>query len=130
MRDFTRDYREEDLGRIETNDNNLMSQLNEISDEKKRVEFLMERLDFHTYPIHNESDEVDTIKIRVSGNVSLDVSDLGMTIQDLLDKRITDEQRDELTSKIEELLSSQLDDNLFSFDSNFLNRFGMKVESW
>lgn len=117
MRDFTMDYREEDSGRIEANENDLMSRLNEKSDEAERVKFLQWYFDMDTCGRWNEttrsqdyseSDEVDTINIEISGRVSLDVSSLGMTIQDLLDKRITDEQRKELTSEIEELLSSQL----------------------
>ena len=107
-------------------ENILVNKLNEISDEKEKVEFLMEWFGFHCNGSY-EPNEVHTIKIDVSDRICIDISEVGITVEDLLEKRLTNEQREELKSKMENLLMTQLEDYMFEFKSDFLDRFGIEV---
>ena len=100
----------------------LVEKLNDLSDVEKR-DFITSSLDCQFY-----DDVVGYIGVDVDGHMVLNVSNVGITMEDIIDKNLTEEKLEELRDSAYREMDKCIYDLCGEFSSSFLERFGIELD--
>ena len=100
----------------------LVEKLNDLSDVDEKESCITSSLDCEF-----DDGVVDYIGVDVDARMILDVSDVGITMEDIIDKNLTEEKLEELRDKAYREMDCYVSDLCGSFRSSFLERFGIEL---
>jgi len=101
----------------------LVERLNDLSDVDEKESCITSSLDCEF-----DDDVVDYIGVDVDARMSVNISDVGITMEDIIDKNLTEEKLEELRDSAYRAMDCYVSDLCGSFSSLFLKRFGIELD--